>query len=378
MQKLLVLTAAALLAAPLAAQAQTPADQIAQATMVLPPDLRAGATVVSYDKATGARTVLRQGTNFIECQPRMDDGFTRCYNKALAPRRDLEAKLRAEKKTDKEVADAVAAAIKAGTLKTPPNGMMSYRGYDKRDRIQNLWVMSVPNGTPESVGVSTGSQRDDALEGKGLPWMMLPGTPGAHIMIPINPPVKMSTVTDAASDPIAQATLPLPEDLRAGAAVYEYDKATGARKVLRPGTNFVECMPKGDDGFTWCYNKSTAARRDLQAKLKGGRQDGQGSVGGGRRRHRGRHDQADAVRDGVLSPLRQEGSHPAAVGDVGPQRHARDDRRVRRQPPRRRAEGRRAAVADAPRHRRRAHHDSDQQVATGRVTSKRRRGRVDG
>ncbi len=268
MQKLLVLTAAALLAAPLAAQAQTPADQITQATMVLPPDLRAGATVVSYDKATGARSVLRQGTNFIECQPRMDDGFTRCYNKALAPRRDLEAKLRAEKKTDKEVADAVAAAIKAGTLKTPPNGMMSYRGYDKRDRIQNLWVMSVPNGTPESVGVSTGSQRDDALEGKGLPWMMLPGTPGAHIMIPINPPVKMSTVTDAASDPIAQATLPLPEDLRAGAAVYEYDKATGARKVLRPGTNFVECMPKGDDGFTWCYNKSTAARRDLQAKLR--------------------------------------------------------------------------------------------------------------
>ena len=150
--------------------------------------------------------------------------------------------------------------------------MMSYRGYDKRDRIQNLWVMSVPNGTPESIGVSTGSQRDDALEGKGLPWMMLPGQPGAHIMIPINPPVKMSTVSDAASDPITQATLPLPEDLRAGAAVYEYDKATGARKVLRPGTNFVECMPKGDDGFTWCYNKSTAARRDLQAgQAAGGR-----------------------------------------------------------------------------------------------------------
>jgi hypothetical protein len=266
----LVLTAAGVLAAPLVVTAQAPsaADQIAQAVMVLPADLRAGATVVAYDKVTGARTVLRQGTNFIECQPRMDDGFTRCYNKALAPRRDLEAKLHAEKKSDKEVADAVAAAIKAGTLKTPPNGMMSYRGYDKRDRIQNLWVMSVPNGTPESIGVSTGSQRDDALEGKGLPWMMLPGQPGAHIMIPINPPVKTSTVTDAASDPIAQATLPLPEDLRAGATVYEYDKATGARKVLRPGTNFVECMPKGDDGFTWCYNKSTAPRRDLQARLK--------------------------------------------------------------------------------------------------------------
>ena len=148
--------------------------------------------------------MVRQGTNFVECQPRMDDGFVRCYNKLLGPRRDLEAKLRAQKKSDKEIADAVQAAIKDGTLKAPANGMMAYRGYDKRDRIQNLWVMSLPNATPESAGVSTASQRDAALEGKGLPWMMLPGTPGAHIMIPINPPVKQTTVTDVAADPIAR------------------------------------------------------------------------------------------------------------------------------------------------------------------------------
>jgi hypothetical protein len=30
------------------------------------------------------------------------------------------------------------------------------------------------------------SQRDAALKGHGLPWMMLEGTSGAHIMIPIN------------------------------------------------------------------------------------------------------------------------------------------------------------------------------------------------
>ncbi len=269
MNKLIGFAAALVLACPLTARAQaTAADQISEAVRILPADLRDGATVVSYDKATGARKMLRQGTNFLECQPRMDDGFTRCYNKALAPRRDMEAKLRAEKKTDEEVTAAVQAALKAGTLKAPPTGMMAYRGYDKRDRIQNLWVMSLPNATPETAGVSTGSQRDDALEGKGLPWMMLPGTPGAHIMIPINPPVKETRVTDVADDPIAQATLPLPEDLRAGAAVFEYDKATGTRKVIRPGTNFVECMPRGDDGFTWCYNKSTAARRDLQARLR--------------------------------------------------------------------------------------------------------------
>src|SRR5512132_134441 len=103
-----ILAAAAIVASlPLAADAQQAASvdrQIAEAVQVLPPDLRAGATVVTYDAATGARKVLRQGTNFLECQPRMADGFTRCYNKVFAPRRDLEAKLRAEKKTDEQIA----------------------------------------------------------------------------------------------------------------------------------------------------------------------------------------------------------------------------------------------------------------------------------
>ena len=181
-------TAAIVLSGPLMLAAEQPSSadpQIAEAVKILPDDLRAGATVVTYD-ASGARKVLRQGTNFIECQPRMADGFTRCYSQALAPRRDLEAKLRAEKKSDEEIQKAVAAAVQTGTLPQPSKGMMSYRDYDKRDRIQHLWVMSLPNATPESVGVSTASQRDAALEGKGLPWMMLPGTPGAHVMIPIN------------------------------------------------------------------------------------------------------------------------------------------------------------------------------------------------
>ena len=186
--RLLVATAAAALMLPLsAAPARAQADpRIAEAIKPLPEDLKAGATVVAYDKATGARTILRQGKNDIECQPKADDGFVRCYNKILGPRRDLEAKLRAEKKTDKEVTEAVQAAIKAGTIKAPQFGTMSYRYSDDPERIKLLWVMSVPNATPESLGVSTVSQRDAALKGHGMPWMMLPGTPGAHIMIPIN------------------------------------------------------------------------------------------------------------------------------------------------------------------------------------------------
>lgn len=270
MKKYTGVVAAFALATAVTAAAQTAGveRQIAEAVQILPEDLRDGATVVTYDQATGARKVLRQGTNFLECQPRGEDGFARCYNKMFGPRRDMEAKLRAEKKSDEEISAALAAAVKAGTLPPSPPAMMAYRDYDKPDRIQKLWVMSLPNRTPESVGVSTAPQRDAALKGEGLPWMMQPGGPGAHIMIPINPKPAVSKITDEAADPVVQATLPLPEDLRAGATVYTYDKATGERKVLRQGTNFAECMPRGEDGFTWCYNKVTGPRRDMSAKLR--------------------------------------------------------------------------------------------------------------
>lgn len=169
-----------------AAHAQTADPRIAEALQPLPADLKAAATVVAYDPATGARQVLRQGTNQIECQPKAADGFVRCYNKMLAPRRDLEAKLRAEKKSDADIQAAVAEGQKNGSIPRPQFGTMSYRYSDDAKRIKLLWTMSVPNATPESIGVSTTSQRDAALKGMGQPWLMLPGTPGAHVMIPIN------------------------------------------------------------------------------------------------------------------------------------------------------------------------------------------------
>jgi len=190
MKRLIGCVAVALLWTPLAIQrtsAQAADPRIAEAIRPLPDDLQAGATVVVYDQKTGDRQVLRQGTNMMECQPKSPvDGFTRCYHKQLAPRRDLEAKLRAQGKKDEEVTAAVQEATKTGTIKAPTFGMMSYRLSDDKGRIQKLWVMSVPNATPETIGVSTSSQREEALMGKGLPWLMLPGTPGAHVMIPIN------------------------------------------------------------------------------------------------------------------------------------------------------------------------------------------------
>jgi hypothetical protein len=168
-----------------AATAQS-ADDIAKAVLPLPEDLRADAAIYVYD-GKGDRKILRPGTNMVECMPKdSETGFTRCYNKITADRRDFEAKLQAKKMREKEIDAAMEKATKEGKIKPAPYGVINYRYSDDNTRIKLLWIMSVPNATPEMTGVSTVSQRDAALKGKGLPWMMLPGTPGAHIMIPIN------------------------------------------------------------------------------------------------------------------------------------------------------------------------------------------------
>lgn len=257
------------------ANAQSNDELIALAVRPLPEDLRAEATVYQYDDA-GERVVLREGSNHVECMPPDDNGFTSCAGKATAGRRDFSAKLSAEGLEGEELQAALAAAEAAGTIEPTPFGALFYRVYDKDDRIQLLWAVLLPNATADELGMSLESQRDNSLAGMGRPWMMREGTPGAHLMVPINGTdlsnnggAKMKMDTKSLSDKVAQATLPLPEDLRAGAAVVEYDKATGARKTLREGSNMIVCQPRDEEsGFTRCGHKDNLAEEDLRAKLK--------------------------------------------------------------------------------------------------------------
>jgi hypothetical protein len=77
----------------------------------------------------------------------------------------------------------------------------------------------------------------------------------------------MARDTKSIKDPIEQATLPLPEDLRAYAQVIDYDDE-GNRVVLRPGRNSIECQVRNEStGFTRCYHRSLGAEADMQAKL---------------------------------------------------------------------------------------------------------------
>lgn len=248
---------------------------IAEAVRPLPEDLRAEATVYTYDDR-GDRVVLRQGTNQVECVPKNPDtGFTRCNAISNAARMDYTAKLRAQGLSGAELDDALVEAVNAGEIDDLVFGSISYRLYDGDDRIKLLWLVLVPYAMPGDLGMPTESQRDASLAGSGRPWMMREGTAFAHVMIPINGTefsnsggvtTRMNTM--AIMDPVEQATLPLPEEFRAGATVVQYDDETGARQVLRQGSNMMECQPRNaDTGFTRCYHQISSAEQDMRARL---------------------------------------------------------------------------------------------------------------
>jgi hypothetical protein len=259
----------------LPANAQPVDELVALAVRPLPEDLRADATVYRYDPATGERIVLRRGGNYVECLPQDENGFSRCETVRTAPRRDLAAKLAAQGVTGEALQAKLAAAEAAGTIEPVPFGSIMYRAHDDGGRIQLLWVIRLPNATPDQLAMSTASQRDGAIAGRGLPWMMREGTPAAHLMIPINStslsnPGGANTRADtkAITDPIEQAVLPLPDGLKAGATVARYDTETGERHVLRQGTNAIECQPLDPQTqFIRCYHNARVPELELTTKL---------------------------------------------------------------------------------------------------------------
>jgi hypothetical protein len=169
-----------------------PADvQISAAVLAAPADLRAGAAVLGYNPQ-GELVKLREGQNELIClasDPAKTAFSVACYHRDLEPymargRELLAQKITGQKRNDirwKEVAD--------GKLQLPrePHTLyvLSGTGFDaatgKVTDAYLRWVIYVPFATPESTGLST-KPSDNA------PWLMSPGTAGAHIMI--NPPKK--------------------------------------------------------------------------------------------------------------------------------------------------------------------------------------------
>ena len=176
------------LAPALAAQVPPPEAQIAGAVSAAPEAMRAGAEVLGYRNFHRLET-LRPGTNEMICladNPAEARWAVACYHKDLEPfmRRGRELK---DAGISRGAEDSVRQAeIQAGTLKMPDGPRMLYNLYAPADSVDaatglarspaSLQVIYVPYATPESTGLS-------ARPGGGLPWLMHPGKPWAHIMI---------------------------------------------------------------------------------------------------------------------------------------------------------------------------------------------------
>jgi hypothetical protein len=174
-----------LFASALSAEVPPAAQQIASSVQAAPEDLRAGATVLGYDSG-GLVVVLRDGSNDLHCLADKpdDDAFSvACYHKDLEPFMARGRELSRQGYKGEERHEIRWKDVDEGRVAMPREARMLYvlagKAYDAAgDEVLEpylRWVIYTPYATPESMGIS-------ASPGSG-PWLMYPGTAGAHVMI---------------------------------------------------------------------------------------------------------------------------------------------------------------------------------------------------
>ncbi len=161
------------------------AEQIAAAVLPLPPDLRSNAAVLGY--ATNGKLVqLRAGDGAMIClanDPHGTQFHVACYHKSLEPFMARGRELRAQGVKDPEVDSVRFREAKAGKLALPtgPASLYSLTGgtFDaatgRAKDAKPLYVIYIPYATSATTGLSDHPISDG-------PWLMLPGTPKAHVM----------------------------------------------------------------------------------------------------------------------------------------------------------------------------------------------------
>lgn len=184
-----------LLASPALAQTvPPPAAQIAGAVLAAPEDRRAGAKVLGWD-AAGKIVTLREGSNDQVCiadNPKVEGFNVACYHKDLDAfmqrGRDLTAQgITDDKQRDatrwKEIDDKKLPMPRDGKLLAVMTGSAFDAATGQVTDAYTRWVIYVPYATGETTGLAT-------KPAPGLPWLMDPGTAGAHIMISPVPATK--------------------------------------------------------------------------------------------------------------------------------------------------------------------------------------------
>ena len=191
MRMMIAISTVLLASAAVAADVPSPEVQIAAALLPAPAELRDGAAVIGYN-AQGEVVTLRAGKNELVClanNPANTRFSVACYHKDLEPYMVRGRELSAQKITGDKSHEVRWKEIAEGKLSMPrePRSLyvMTGTGFDAASgKVTNSylrWVIYVPYATPQSTGLST-KAADNA------PWLMYPGTAGAHIMI--NPPKK--------------------------------------------------------------------------------------------------------------------------------------------------------------------------------------------
>ena len=189
-----VLTALLLAPVPLLAQAAAarPAapseQQIAGALIPLPAEFRATATVLGYN-GKGEMVPLRAGSGEMICladAPADTTFHTACYHKSMEPFMARGRALRAAGTTGSAVDSVRFSEVKSGKLVMPtrpaalwqvtgPHSAIDIAAQTYAAPARALYVVYMPGATAASTGIPAQAKQ-------GLPWIMYPGTPKAHIM----------------------------------------------------------------------------------------------------------------------------------------------------------------------------------------------------
>ena len=162
-------------------------EQMAAAVLPLPAEMHDGAMIMGY-KVKDKLETLRPGTNGMICLAlyvTRPDFHVACYHKGLEPFMARGRELRAQGVTGDKVDSVRFKEIASGKLKMPRQGALytltgTKATWDpKRGKALGaslLSVIYVPFATAAETGLS------DRPQSSG-PWLMLPGTAKAHIML---------------------------------------------------------------------------------------------------------------------------------------------------------------------------------------------------
>ena len=176
-------------ASPVNNQLLSAAVQIKSAVLAAPTAKRDSCSVYGYSTDTQL-VLLRKGTNEFICladDPKAPGFSAACYVRELEPFMQRGRELRMQGIKDQQLFDEREKEVKEGSLQMPKQPAALYV-YSAKNEDVNHTTGEVKNGylrsviyIPYATAASTGLPESPA--GEGMPWIMHPGTHGAHIMI---------------------------------------------------------------------------------------------------------------------------------------------------------------------------------------------------